>query len=31
MIDEPFFLPGEEYQVPPGDNVKSVPKFSYRA
>lgn len=31
MIDEPFFLPGEEYQVEPGDNVKSVPKFSYRA
>ncbi len=31
MIDEPFFLPGDEYVVPPGDNVKSVPKFSYRA
>ena len=31
MIDEPFFLPGEEYEVAPGDNVKSVPKFSYRA
>ncbi len=31
MIDEPFFLPGEEYVVAPGDNVKSVPKFSYRA
>lgn len=31
MIDEPFFLPGEEYTVPPADNVKSVPKFSYRA
>ena len=30
-IEEPFFLPGEEYQVPPGDNVKSVPKFSRRA
>jgi hypothetical protein len=31
MIDEPFYLPGDEYEVPPGDNVKSVPKFSYRA
>lgn len=31
MIDEPFYLPGEEYEVPPADNVKSVPKFSYRA
>jgi hypothetical protein len=31
MIDEPFFLPGEEYQIPPADNVKSVPKFSRRA
>jgi hypothetical protein len=31
MIDEPFYLPGEEYDVGPGDNVKSVPKFSYRA
>jgi hypothetical protein len=30
MIDEPFFLPGDEYQVAPGDNVKSIPKFSYR-
>ncbi len=30
MIDEPFYLPGEEYKVAPGDNVKSVPKFSYR-
>jgi hypothetical protein len=30
-IEEPFYLPGEEYQVPPGDNVKSVPKFSRRA
>ncbi len=27
-IEEPFFLPGEEYQVAPADNVKSVPKFS---
>src|SRR6185436_12030671 len=31
MIDEPFFLPGEEYQVAPADNVKAVPKFSRRA
>jgi hypothetical protein len=31
MIDEPFYLPGDEYEVAPGDNVKSVPKFSYRA
>ena len=31
MIDEPFYLPGEEYAVAPGENVKSVPKFSYRA
>jgi Protein of unknown function (DUF1549)/Protein of unknown function (DUF1553) len=31
MIDEPFYLPGDEYEVPPADNVKSVPKFSYRA
>jgi hypothetical protein len=30
MIDEPFYLPGDEYQVAPGDNVKSIPKFSYR-
>ncbi len=30
-IDEPFFLPGDEYQVAPADNVKSVPKFSRRA
>ncbi len=30
-LDEPFFLPGEEYQVAPADNVKSVPKFSRRA
>ncbi len=30
MIDEPFYLPGEEYKVAPGDNVKSIPKFSYR-
>jgi hypothetical protein len=31
VIDEPFYMPGEEYQVAPGDNVKSIPKFSYRA
>ncbi len=31
MIDEPFYMPGEEYEVAPADNVKSVPKFSYRA
>jgi hypothetical protein len=31
MIDEPFFLPGDEYQVAPADNVKPVPKFSRRA
>jgi hypothetical protein len=31
VIDEPFLLPGEEYEVPPADNVKSVPKFSRRA
>ena len=30
-IEEPFFLPGEEYQIAPADNVKSVPKFSRRA
>jgi hypothetical protein len=30
VIDEPFYLPGEEYQVAPGENVKSIPKFSYR-
>jgi hypothetical protein len=29
-IDEPFFLPGDEYEVAPADNVKSVPKFSRR-
>ncbi|MCA9062653.1 MAG: DUF1549 domain-containing protein [Planctomycetaceae bacterium] len=29
-ITEPFFLPGEEYEVPPGDGVRSVPKFSRR-
>lgn len=30
-IEEPFFLPGDEYQVAPADNVKAVPKFSHRA
>ncbi len=29
-IDEPFLLPGEEYDVPPADNTKPVPKFSRR-
>lgn len=31
VLDEPLFLPGEEYQVAPANNVKSVPKFSRRA
>ena len=31
VLDEPFFLPGEEYQVAPADGVKSVPKFSRRS
>lgn len=31
VLDEPLFLPGDEYQVSPADNVKSVPKFSRRA
>lgn len=30
-LDEPFFLPGEEYTVAPADNIKPVPKFSRRA
>ncbi|MEZ6131633.1 MAG: DUF1549 domain-containing protein [Planctomycetaceae bacterium] len=30
VLDEPLFLPGEEYEVAPADNVKSVPKFSRR-
>lgn len=30
-LDEPFFLPGEEYTTAPADNVKPVPKFSRRA
>lgn len=28
---EPVFLPGEEYTVPPADNVRPVPKHSRRA
>ena len=31
LLAEPFFLPGEEYNVPPADGVRSVPKFSRRA
>lgn len=31
VIDEPFFLPGDEYQTQPAENVKAVPKFSRRA
>ncbi len=30
-IEEPFLLPGEEYDVAPADNTKPVPKFSRRA
>lgn len=30
-LDEPFFLPGEEYTIAQADNVKPVPKFSRRA
>jgi hypothetical protein len=30
LLDEPFLLPGEEYEVAPAENVKSVPKFSRR-
>lgn len=30
MIDEPLHFPGEDYQVAPADNVRSIPKFSYR-
>lgn len=30
-LDEPFLLPGEDYEVAPADNVKPVPKFSRRA
>ncbi len=31
VIEEPFFYPGEEYEVAPADGVKPVPKFSRRA
>ncbi|MCI0332510.1 MAG: DUF1549 domain-containing protein [Planctomycetes bacterium] len=31
MIDEPFYLPGEDYTVAPADNVTPAPKFSRRA
>jgi hypothetical protein len=31
VIDEPLLLPGDDYEVPPADNVKSRPKFSRRA
>ncbi len=31
VIEEPFFYPGEEYDVAPADGVKPVPKFSRRA
>jgi len=30
-VEEPFFLPGDEYKIAPADAVKSVPKFSRRA
>lgn len=30
-IAEPVFLPGEEYEVRPADNVRPIPKFSRRA
>ncbi|WP_437230633.1 DUF1549 domain-containing protein [Planctomicrobium sp. SH661] len=30
-LDEPFFLPGEEYVVAVAEGVKAVPKFSRRA
>ncbi len=30
-VEEPFFLPGDEYQIAPAEAVKSVPKFSRRA
>ncbi|MBL8815599.1 MAG: DUF1549 domain-containing protein [Planctomyces sp.] len=29
-IDEPVYLPGEEYDVAPADGVKAVPRFSRR-
>lgn len=30
VLDEPFFLPGDEYEVAVADGVKAVPKFSRR-
>lgn len=30
-LTEPFYYPGDEYTVAPGNNVRSVPKFSRRA
>ncbi len=30
-LNEAFLLPGEEYQVPPADNVQAIPAFSRRA
>jgi hypothetical protein len=30
MVDDPFYLPGDEYTVAPAANVKPVPKFSKR-
>ena len=30
-VEEPFYLPGDEYQIAPADAVKSIPKFSRRA
>ncbi|MBX3438210.1 MAG: DUF1549 domain-containing protein, partial [Planctomycetaceae bacterium] len=30
-IEEPFYYPGEEYEIAPADGVKSVPRFSRRA
>ncbi|MBL8850093.1 MAG: DUF1549 domain-containing protein [Planctomycetaceae bacterium] len=29
-LAEPFFVPGEEYNVPPADNTRPEPKFSRR-
>ncbi|MCA9059506.1 MAG: DUF1549 domain-containing protein, partial [Planctomycetaceae bacterium] len=29
-IAEPFFVPGEEYEIAPADGVRSVPRFSRR-
>ncbi len=30
-LEEPILLPGDDYQVAPGENVRPVPKFSCRA